>query len=545
MDLTKRPFYLSNQDIFTIETQVKHMSDEEKIGQLFCLLGSIYSDDELDRLVTDYHVGVFLFRPLPLKELEAKWARLDSLTKYPLVKAANLEEGGIGANSQGTYFANPLQIAAADDNKITEYFATICAVEGIQAGCNWNFAPVSDIDFNYLNPITNVRTFGSDPDKVAEHVATFVKTSQKVGMAVACKHFPGDGVDYRDQHLHPTYNTLSVDDWYASYGNVYQATIKEDLLSIMVGHIVQPALEQAIDPEKSPEDYLPASQSKALLSGILRGELDFNGLIITDATIMGGYTMTMPRKEALTATINAGCDMFCFSTDVYEDMTYLKEALVEGCLDRQRLDEAVIRILAFKTRLEQLRTTTPQIDVASWRREAADKAITLIKDTQNLIPVTQNRFPKIRLSLVGHDELSEGGRLSQVARDYLVNKGYEVSFYEPLNDDLHGTANLPQDTLNLILVNCPPASNQTTVRINWSSKHALDMPRYVEEETYAMISFNNPYHLQDAPRIPTYINAYSPTKDTIEASLEKLLGQSDFKGISPVDAFCGLVDTHF
>lgn len=114
---------------------------------------------------------------------------------------------------------------------------------------NWNFAPVVDIDMNFRNPITNVRTFGSDVDKVRENACAYVETLQEHGMAAACKHFPGDGVDYRDQHLHPSYNSLSAKDWYDTYGSVYQAVINAGLMSIMVGHIVQPNVIKDINPE--------------------------------------------------------------------------------------------------------------------------------------------------------------------------------------------------------------------------------------------------------------------------------------------------------
>ena len=168
----------------------------------------------------------------------------------------------------------------------------------------------------------------------------------------------------------------------------------------------------------------------------------------------------------------------------------------------------------------------------------------MVKDIQHLIPFDRERFPQIEITVVGEDEIAEGYKISLLAENYFKSQGFEVSHYHPLEDDLHGTSQLSKDKLRLILVNCPTASNQTTVRINWSPKHALDMPRFVDEETYAMISFNNPYHLQDAPRVRTYINAYSPTKASVLASFDKMLGYSPFVGVSPVDAFCGLVDTH-
>ena len=132
--------------------------------------------------------------------------------------------------------------------------------------------------------------------------------------------------------------------------------------------------------------------------------------------------------------------------------------------------------------------------------------------------------------------------MAGLATKYLTENGFSVDHYDPMADDLHGADDLQQNRLTLMLVNLPTASNQTTVRINWCKKHALDAPRFVNEEKIAMISLNNPYHLQDAPRVKTVINAYSPTWDALKASLDKLMGKSRFCGISPVDAFCGLPD---
>ena len=182
-------------------------------------------------LVENWGVGGVLFRPAPKDEVRRKYAALDSKVKIPLLKAANLEEGGAGVLTDGTYFASQLQVAAADDLSCTEAFAKVCAAEGRGAGVNWTFSPVVDIDYNFRNPITNVRTFGSDPQRVLENARMFVRTVQSHGVAASCKHFPGDGVDFRDQHLHPTYNTLSADDWFASYGHIYKTLIDEGLMS--------------------------------------------------------------------------------------------------------------------------------------------------------------------------------------------------------------------------------------------------------------------------------------------------------------------------
>jgi len=543
MDLTQKPFYLNDEQIKWVGDTLAQMSDEQKAGQLFTVLGIAYGVKELEKLVSDYHVGGVLYRPMPAEALKKKWKRLDKLASIPLLKAANLEEGGYGATSEGTYYASQMQVSAAAELEETRRFATVCAVEGRQAGCNWNFAPVSDIDFNPQNPITNVRTFGSDPERVCRNVVASVKTMQSYGMACACKHFPGDGVDYRDHHLHPTYNSLGAVEWYSTYGLVYMSAIEAGLLSVMVGHIVAPFVEMDADRTKSFAQCLPASQSRTMLSEVLRKKLGFNGLIITDATIMGGYCMTMPRKQALAQTIMAGCDMFCFSTDIYEDIGYILENIKEGAITRARLDEAVTRVLALKRKLEDQKNELPEIPAAQWREECADKSVTLVKDTQKLVPVSANEYPEIKLVSLGEDALAEGGSLKAIAKEYLEANGFKVTYYEPMKDDLHGSKDLPKNRLTLMLANITTASNKTTTRIDWCEKHALEIPRFLCEEKCAMISFYNPYHLQDVPRIRTYINAYTPTRATIEASLSKLLGKSEFKGVSPVDPFCGLLDT--
>ena len=122
--------------------------------------------------------------------------------------------------------------------------------------------------------------------------------------------------------------------------------------------------------------------------------------------------------------------------------------------------------------------------------------------------------------------------------------GFKVEIYKPFADDLHGSSNLPADRLTLYMANNEQASNQTVVRINWCPKHALDMPRFINEEVSVFVSLASPYNLQDVPMIRTYVNAYTATRTTIRLAIEKLMGKSEFKGVSPVDAFCGLPDTN-
>lgn len=543
MDLRGKPFYLSEEQINWVHSSLAALSTKQKVGQLFCVMGGEWSDAERRELVCEYGIGGVLFRPAPAEDVRRWYKKIDGDAPAPLLKAANLEEGSYGAVSDGTMFGYPMMVAAANDMDMVDKFAQVCAAEAMQAGTNVTFSPVCDIDMNYRNPITNVRTYGSDSEKVRRMCAAYASKVQSFGMAACAKHFPGDGVDYRDQHLHPTYNTLSADSWYDTYGKIYKTLIDDGIMCVMVGHIVQPNVAREINPSLSDSELLPASQSREMLEGVLRGRLGFNGVIFTDATIMGGYTMSMERRKALPLSIERGCDMLVFNTDFYEDHRYVMEGLESGLLSQERLDEAVTRILALKAKV--CFSPAPDITLPSyeWRRECADKALTLVKDIDNVLPVTPERFPDIRLIVLGRDDTTDG-KLSDMAVRKLSAEGFNVELYDPEKDDLHGTSKLPQGRLTLYLANFVQASNQTAVRIFWSKKHAMNAPRHVCEEHCVMVSFANPYLLQDVPRMRTYINAYTASEATLDAAIEKLLGRSKFKGVSPVDPFCGLIDTH-
>ena len=541
IDLKANPFFLSDQDIAWVNDTLQSMTTDEKIHQMFCILGDAYAPEDLERLTAQGISGV-LFRPVrTAAEIADHFHKLDRIAKYPLLHAANLEEGGAGISSDGTYFANPLQVAASRSSEDNVRFAECCASEGAAADVNWTFSPVSDLDMNYRNPITNCRTYGSNLEKVCKNTTEYVETVQKSGIAACAKHFPGDGVDYRDQHLHPTYNSLSIVEWFESYGEVYWEMIRKGLLSVMAGHICQPALEAEFGGSKNPEEALPGSLSHALLTGVLRKRLQFNGLITTDATIMGGYTMPMKRRDAIPATFNAGSDMIVFSTDIDEDVSYVWDALENGVLSMERVDEAVTRVLALKAKVCGKVHAEP-VPSAAWQKECADHSVTLVKDLDDLLPISPVRFKTIRLMLVGQDHCWDGS-VREMLCEELEKRGFAVEIYQPFEDDLHGTKDLLKDRLTLGILNYPHASNQTTVRVAWCPKHALEIPRFLNEESIIFASLANPYHLQDIPRVRTFINCYTATRATISALVEKLCGESPFEGESPVDPFCGLPDT--
>lgn len=181
--------------------------------------------------------------------------------------------------------------------------------EGAAVGCNWAFAPVVDIDRNWRNPITNVRTYGDDPDRVLECGLNYMKAAKEENVLVAIKHFPGDGCDEVDQHILTSVNSLSCEEWDATYGKIYGGLIEAGAQTVMVGHIAQPAYQKLYNPD-FPDKLVPATLSPELLKGLLRKKLGFNGLIVTDSTCMVGFSCAMKREKAVPYAIEAGCDMF-------------------------------------------------------------------------------------------------------------------------------------------------------------------------------------------------------------------------------------------
>lgn len=544
-ELLKRPFYLTEEQADWVMDSLNAMDTRQKVGQLFCVNGTSYSEEELLRLVREVSIGGVLFRPIYTKEeLRRRLAELDEAAPWPLLKAANLEEGGSGAASDGTRYATQLGVAAANDPEEVTHFARVCAKEGIEAGYNWTFSPVADIDMNFMNPIINVRAYGSDRDRVMAYSGEYVREIQSAGMAACAKHFPGDGVDFRDQHLHPTYNTLSAPDWYDSFGKVYEHLIEKDILSIMTGHIVQPAVEREMNPALTDGELMPGSLSRELLTGVLRGRFGFNGVIASDATIMGGFCMAMERRKALPAAIMAGCDMLVFANDIREDIGFMLEGLENGLLTQVRLDEAVMRILALKARVAREPIPVPaDVPAGDWAEQCADKAVTLVKNTAGILPITPGRYKRVRLICFGDDKMP-GGSLKAAVTEALTEEGLSVEEYLPtFRDDLRSLGSIDRETLTLYICNMEAKSNNTSVHIYWFPKHALQIPRYMEAEDAVFVSFANPYHLQDIPRVRAYVNAYTASTAVVRAVMEKLFGRSPFRGVSPVDPFCGLPDT--
>jgi beta-N-acetylhexosaminidase len=505
-----------------------------------------------------------MYRPDTGAKIQETHRLLQELSPVPLLISANLEAGGNGIATDGTYFGKQMQVAATDNEDIAYKLGLVAGREGRAAGCNWAFAPIVDIDMNYRNPITNVRTFGSNPKRVANMAKSFMKGIHESGLAAAVKHFPGDGVDERDQHLLPSVNSLSTEEWDQSFGMVFKEMINNGAKSIMAGHIMLPEYSWELVQDIKDDEIMPATLAPELLNGLLREKLGFNGLIVTDASPMLGFTVSEKREIAVPKAIASGCDMFLFNRNIKEDYEFMLKGIETGILTLDRVDEAVMRILALKASLglhvqKQQGTLVPseaELSVLQceehkvWAKECADQSVTLVKDTQKLLPISAKEYNRVRLYVLGDQEggLKESGSVTQPFIDSLENAGFQVDLYNDKQvnfQELFMSVNDFKKKYDLVIyvANLETASNQTTVRINWQQPLNANAPWFVKDIPTLFISVANPYHLQDVPMVKTYINAYSSNEFVVESIVDKILGKSEFKGKSPINPFCGKWDT--
>lgn len=313
---------------------------------------------------------------------------------------------------------------------------------------------------------------------------------------------------------------------------------------------------------------MPATLAPELNNDLLRGKLGFNGLIVTDATPMAGFTCALPHETLVPQTIAAGCDVFLFSINIHQEFEMMLKGIENGILTEERLDEAVTRILALKASLklhEQKASGTLVPDERAladlgcaehkaWAKECADQSVTLVKDTQNLLPLQPEKHKRVLLYVLG-DQGGYMGHGSSVAPRFieqLESEGFAVTRFDyealkgpggwghPASRDPLG--HLSNYDLVVYFSNLTTASNQTVVRINWGQPMGVDVPKFVNDIPTLFVSVANPYHLQDVPMVKTFINAYTPSEEVVDAIVEKLVGKSAFKGINPVDPFCGYWD---
>ena len=535
-----------------------------------------------------YHLGGCRYNAMPGQMVLNQNRILQKYAKVPVFIACNPEQGGNGVCADGTFVSSQVKIGATGK---TEYARAMGRVSGAQikaTGCNMAFAPVVDITYNWECEEVLLRAYGNDPKMVAEMGKAYMDgIHETAGMFSCAKHFPGNGQDYRDAHISNNVNHFGHDDWMASYGHVYKTLIDGGLDAIMGGHILMPNFMEEIDPDVTPDTIMPATLCKDIMTGLLRDELGFNGMVVTDASHMVGMTNRMKRVDMLPAAINAGCDMFLFFNDPAEDFETMLNAYKTGIISEERMVEALSRILGLKAAKgmhkiakEELCGTDEELAEALQNPEfkaispaISKDALTLVKyKDEGVLPITPEKCKRIMLVNIKGAEtpmaklmaiaMGAGKKKSPIEKfcDKLNEKGFEAFIYEsPLDKMVKQVEAGGKMDLNLYFAGknaiADFVAGQDLVISFFNvgnghptfglSKGGGEIPWYVHELPVIGVSVNKPTMLADAPMLRTYINTYDSNDDTLDALVNVLMeGPEAFKGTDPIDAYCAMYDTH-
>ncbi|TBZ53645.1 glycoside hydrolase family 3 protein [Rhizobium leguminosarum] len=554
-ELRKAPFNLDDAAISWLHDTYASLDLDDKIGQLFTLIMIGTDEEEFKRIASLRPGGVTRFFTADLEFERRVISDLVAKSKVPPIISADLE-GSRHSFAFGTPVLGQLGLAAVDDVQATERSSEILAREGRAMGVRWSFTPVIDINTAFRSPIVGTRSYGSDVNKIERHAVAHVHGLQRNGVAATAKHWPGEGYDDRDQHLVTTTNPLSMDEWKETFGRLYRTLITEGVLAIMSGHISLPAYIRSKIPDAGLEAFRPASVSRLLNVDLLRDELGLNGIIVSDATPMGGLSAWGHHLDTLPDIIANGCDMILFSDEPEEDMAAVKAAVEDGKITPERLEEAVLRVLALKAHLKLFQPSDVLPDAAEARRllahpdnvaasrEYIGRSPTLVKDVNGIFPLDPAKTKRVLLVDGGIIHPLMPQPLKFLLPALLRKEGFEVTIDRP---DIVPTP----DDFDLVLYALGDESLLVRGRIfvDW---HRMGggglfkaMYRPWTNIPSVMISFGHPYHLYDAPRVPAYINAYSTMDSVQEAVVDCMLGRKPFLGTNPVDPFCGLEDARY
>lgn len=568
VNLREKPYYLNEEQIQWVEDTIAGMTTEEKIGQLFVNMVANAEErkpENIKKVLDTYHPGAIRYHNAPKEELWEMADCLQKTTKIPLLIASNCEAGGNGGCQGGTPIANGAAMAAIDSPEEVFKMAEISAREAAAVGCNWNFAPVVDLLYNWRNTIVQLRAFNDSPEDVIRYAKAFFKGMKTQNIATCMKHFPGDGTEENDQHLIMGINEYDCDKWDRTYGKVYKELIDEGVMTIMAGHIALPAYSRKLRPGIKDEEIRPATLAPELITDLLKGKLGFNGLVVTDASHMiGMFGATIPRSRQVPQAIAAGCDMFLFFNEREEDFAYMMEGYQSGIITEERLQDALHRILGVKAALnlhklqKEGKLTAPKENLAvvgcaehhKASREFADKYVTLVKDRLHYLPMTPKRYKRIKLMYIGSEatviagmkfESNDKNIISDLVSQ-LEGAGFEVDAGVPAKKGKIEDFKRQYDCVLLVL-NVQGFAQYNTMRVKWDEP--VKQPWYMSELPTFVVSLSNTNNLIDVPMARCYINSYMDHHESFAATLEKMMGKSEFKGRYNENVFCGRWETRF
>ncbi|MBV8070504.1 MAG: hypothetical protein JO270_11400 [Acidobacteriaceae bacterium] len=496
--------------------------------------------------IRDLHVGGFIVAgrirngnviQAPPFEMAAFINHMQRQARTPLLVAADLERGASQRVAESPRFPFMMAFGAAHDIAAIRELGAATAQEARSVGLNWVFAPDADVNNNPDNPIINVRSFGEDPQAVADAVSAFIEGAHQNPadyVLVTAKHFPGHGDTAQDSHLQLATVTAAKERMEAVELVPFRAAIKRGVDAVMTAHLAVPALE--------PEN-IPATLSHSILTGVLRDDLGFKGIIVTDALEMQGVAGLYSPGEAAVRSVEAGADALLMPTDPEACINALVAAVEHGRISRQRIDASVSRLLAGKQRAGLYRTRFTDLDKISdalqerkfedLAQTVANHSFTLVKDDQHLFPMPSAEGAC--LAVLSEDDFSTHGEtLARELKRHIPNLPLYV-VHAGMPDDL--VTAIAGQTTHCRRIYAAAFVTVAAGRGNVALAGALN--RFMEllqhgPAPVALVSLGNPYLLRDFPDVAAYAATFSSMTTSEAAAARAILGEIPISGKMPI-----------
>jgi beta-N-acetylhexosaminidase len=562
---------------------LKKLSLEEKIGQMLMvrvlaqfldLQNPTYT--KLRAQIVKYHIGSilltvpaegpFLYKTEPY-EAAMLVNQLQRESKLPLIVAADFERGLSMRLNGVTVFPHAMAFGAAGNPELAEQFGKIVAHEARAIGVEWNFFPVADVNSNPANPIINTRAFGEDPDQVAALESAYIRGARQEGMLTTAKHFPGHGDTGTDSHL----GLATVNRTREQIEQIdllpFRSAIAAGVDSIMVAHVTAPALE--------PDSSKVATTSPSIVSGLLKEELGFHGLVVTDAMEMGALTRLYTQEgsaasgQAAVDAVKAGNDMVLLPSDLDGAYNGLLKAVHSGEISESRIDESVLKVLRAKAsigldkaRLVDVNTISSIIanpESLSLAEQVASSAITLVRENGHVLPLRsrKNSSAASKRGNTGHsgslvsvvltdDVRTENGRQwerelrSRIPDARIIY--IDPRFATAMAPEIQSAVNAAEKVVVAVYmvptagkaVKTEGAAAVNSVSLAQTPATVLQSILDVGRDKTVVVAFGSPYIAADFLEIENYVCAYSNVSISETAAVKALFGEIPIQGHLPV-----------
>jgi beta-N-acetylhexosaminidase len=503
----------------------------------------------LRALVEEHHVGGFIVSVGGPMDIAAKVNALQRSSGVPLLMSADLETGA-GFRARGGYFLPnaialggattfPLQMAlgAARDTSLAYEFARVTARESRALGLHIAYGPVLDVNNNPANPVIGARSFSEDPAIAARMGATYIRGLQEHGMVATGKHFPGHGDTETNSHLALSVVTASRARLDSVELAPFRAAIAAGVGAIMTFHGFLPALDSS---------GVPATLSPRVMTDLLRHELGFDGLLVTDAMDMAGVVAQFGPYEASKRAIAAGADVLLMPPDVGGTIDSVVAGIAEGRYTEARIDSSARRLLVLKAQmglhrnryvsLDSVRAIVGDSTHAALARTIAERGLVLAKDSLGLVPIPRtDSTPRVlAITYARRADLGAGTAFTAELRRGLGTIGAAYLNADEDAPNLAGVLSLA-DSADLVVIG-------SYVNISSTTATALVPPGFTElmngfrarARPVVLVSFGSPYQLQQAPEVSSYLIAWGGTPASQRAAARALLGEIPITGVLPI-----------